>query len=64
MSGLAPSRGQSAPASLMATTPRAVVHLRAQAQRKRLGLIFGSGASKDLGFPNWPELIQRVAQSR
>jgi hypothetical protein len=53
-----------ASADLMDSTPRAVVHLRAQAQRQRLGLIFGSGASKDLGFPNWLQLIQRIAQNK
>jgi hypothetical protein len=51
-------------ASLMGATSRAVVHLRAQEQRKRLGLIFGSGASKDLGFPDWPELIRRITRNQ
>lgn len=47
--------------SLMATAPKAVVHLRAQHRRKRLGLIFGSGASKDLGFPDWTALVRDIA---
>lgn len=47
---------------LMEVAARAVVHLRAQNRRKRLGLIFGSGASKDLDFPDWAELIQRIAE--
>ncbi|TAJ41288.1 MAG: hypothetical protein EPO55_06355, partial [Reyranella sp.] len=42
--------------------PKAVVHLRAQYQRKRLGLIFGSGASKELGFPDWDQLVARIAE--
>src|SRR5262245_26225331 len=55
--------GQSEPGSIMDVAPRAVVHLRAQEQRNRLGLIFGSGASKDLGFPDWPDLIQRLGKN-
>jgi len=50
-----------ASSGLMAIAPKAVVHLRAQHHRKRLGLIFGSGASKDLGFPDWSELVERIA---
>src|SRR4051794_1118172 len=46
---------------LMTIAPRAVVHLRAQHARKRLGLIFGSGASKELGFPDWETLVSRIA---
>src|ERR1700733_3004719 len=48
-------------ADLMDIAPRAVVHLRAQNDRKRLGLIFGSGASKQLGYPDWSELVTRIA---
>ncbi|MDQ0462510.1 hypothetical protein QO010_000258 [Caulobacter ginsengisoli] len=40
---------------------RPVAHLRAQLKRKRLGLIFGAGVSKDIGFPNWTELVDRLA---
>lgn len=46
---------------LMVVAPKAIVHLRAQRHRKRLGLIFGSGASNDLGFPCWKELVDRIA---
>jgi SIR2-like domain len=45
----------------MSAAPRAIVHLRAQLERRRVGLIFGSGASKDLLFPDWNELVQRIA---
>lgn len=48
-------------AGLMTTASRAVVHLRAQHGRNRLGLIFGSGASKDIGFPDWDELVTKIA---
>jgi hypothetical protein len=48
----------------MAAAPRVVVHLRAQLDRKRLGLIFGSGASKDLLFPDWDELVQQIAKHK
>ena len=44
----------------MTAASKAVVHLRAQNHRKRLGLIFGSGASKDLGFPDWANLVERI----
>lgn len=40
---------------------KAVAHLRAQHQRKRLGLVFGAGVSKDLGYPDWGELVRRIA---
>jgi len=40
---------------------RPVAHLRAQLKRKRLGLIFGAGVSKDIGFPNWTDLVDKLA---
>jgi hypothetical protein len=43
---------------------KAVVHLRSQLVRKRLGLIFGSGASKDLSFPDWQSLVAKIAKHR
>lgn len=46
---------------IMNAAPRAIVHLRSQNSRKRLGLIFGSGASKQLGYPDWNELVMRIA---
>jgi hypothetical protein len=46
---------------LVELTPRAVAHLRAQLHRKRLGLVFGSGASKDLRFPDWDSLVRKIA---
>jgi hypothetical protein len=49
---------------LMNDLPRIVVHMRAQKKRGRLGLIFGSGASHDLGFPDWESLVKRVAKDR
>jgi hypothetical protein len=50
--------------ALLESTPRAVVHLRSQLHRKRLGLVFGSGASKDLGFPDWKQLVRRIARHK
>jgi hypothetical protein len=41
--------------------PRAVVHLRAQHKRKRLGLIFGAGLSIGLEYPDWKTLVSRIA---
>lgn len=40
---------------------RAVVHMRQQIHSHRFGLVFGAGASKSFGFPNWKELIQGIA---
>lgn len=40
---------------------KAIAHLRAQHRRQRLGLVFGAGISRDLGFPGWGELVDRIA---
>jgi hypothetical protein len=48
-------------AELMELAPKAISHLRAQRDRRRLGLIFGSGACKDLGFPDWAQLVEQIA---
>jgi len=50
-----------AKADILARDPKAVAHLRRQLPRGRLGLIFGSGASRGLGFPNWAELVAGIA---
>lgn len=42
--------------------PRAVAHLRRQLDDERLGLIFGAGVSKPYGFPDWKELVNRIAE--
>lgn len=47
--------------TLIDSSPRAISHLRAQLHRKRLGLIFGSGSSKELGFPDWKALVRAIA---
>jgi len=47
---------------LIAGAPKAIAHLRAQLERKRLGLIFGSGVSKDFGFPVWGRLVDIIAR--
>jgi hypothetical protein len=49
---------------LLAHAPRAVAHLRAQLRRKRLGLVFGSGTSKGLGFPDWKGLVRKIARHK
>lgn len=40
---------------------RAIVHLRAQRKANRFGLIFGAGIGIDLGYPQWPDLVKRIA---
>jgi hypothetical protein len=47
---------------LLKEAPRAIAHLRTQYRRRRLGLIFGSGIGRDLSFPNWIDLVDRMAQ--
>jgi hypothetical protein len=49
---------------LLQANAKAVVHLRSQLERKRLGLVFGSGASKDLSFPDWQTLVGKIAKHR
>lgn len=49
---------------LIAGAPRAVTHLRSQLERKRLGLLFGSGVSSDFEFPQWPVLVERIARHK
>jgi hypothetical protein len=49
--------------SLLKRYPKAIAHMRWQLQAERFGVIFGAGASRSLGFPNWEELVQRVAES-
>lgn len=41
--------------------PKAVAHMRAQKEAKKFGLVFGAGASSDVGFPMWPELVESIA---
>jgi hypothetical protein len=50
-----------AKADILARDPKAIAHLRRQLIRGRLGLIFGAGASRGLGFPNWPGLVDGIA---
>lgn len=43
--------------------PKAVVHLRHQFRSSRLGLVFGAGISKDLGFPGWDQLVEGISKN-
>lgn len=47
---------------LIRLAPRAIVHLRAQHRKMRLGLLFGAGISADLGYPKWGALVDKVAE--
>lgn len=48
---------------VLARYGRAIVHMRQQKSAKRFGLILGAGISKDLGFPLWSELVERIANN-
>ena len=47
--------------NLIQLYPKALVHLRSQYQRKRFGLVFGSGVSRDFQIPDWRGLLERIA---
>jgi hypothetical protein len=36
--------------------------MRWQLKVKRFGVVFGAGASRDLGFPTWEELVKRITE--
>jgi len=40
----------------------AIIHLRQQLHDHRLGLVFGAGIGKDIGFPSWEELVENIAK--
>ena len=46
---------------LIEEIPRAIAHLRAQSQAGRFGLVFGAGVSIDLGYPQWHNLVKKIA---
>lgn len=50
--------------SVLQRYSRAIVHMRQQQSTQRFGLVFGAGASTDLGFPNWNDLITKIAAHR
>lgn len=43
---------------------KTLVHMRQQKTANRFGLVFGAGASIDLKFPSWKELIERIAKHK
>jgi len=49
-------------AAVLVEHSRPVAHLRERFRAGRLGLLFGAGISRDLGFPNWPDLLSRIPQ--
>jgi hypothetical protein len=59
---MVPAALPTTPEELIAGAPRAIAHLRAQLERKRLGLLFGAGVSSDFKFPKWPTLVERIAR--
>lgn len=49
--------------NILTENNKAIVHLRQQFKTKNLGLVFGAGASMNLGFPSWENLIKGIAQN-
>lgn len=47
--------------SVLKRYPKAVYHLRAQLERNKLMPMFGAGIGRPLGFPDWNELVARIA---
>jgi len=40
---------------------RALAHMRSRHANRRFALVLGAGVSRDLGFPGWPDLLDRIA---
>jgi len=49
--------------NLLRQNNKAIVHLRQQFKNKNIGLVFGAGASMNLGFPSWENLIEGIANN-
>lgn len=47
--------------SVLERYSRPVVHMRYQVEKKRFGLVLGSGISRNLEIPNWKELVDKLA---
>lgn len=50
--------------SLLSKYCKQIVHMRQQYHltTSTLGIVLGAGTSKDIGLPNWKELVQRIAE--
>lgn len=51
--------------SLLAKYCKQIVHMRQQYHitSSNLGIVLGAGASKDIGLPDWKELVKRIEQN-
>lgn len=49
--------------ALLRLHPRAIVHMRERLEARSLGPVLGAGVSKAVGFPDWGELVSRIASS-
>ena len=47
--------------SIVRRYPKAIAHLWRQRLDNRSGLVIGSGVNRALGFPDWGELVKRIA---
>lgn len=51
-------------AQLLREYSRALTHMRNRHADRRFALILGAGVGRGLGFPNWPELLDRLAKHK
>ena len=51
--------------TLLSKYCKQIVHMRQQYELSSptFGIVLGAGASKDIGLPNWKELVQRISQN-
>jgi hypothetical protein len=48
--------------TLLLSHSRWLAHMRVQIDKGRFGLVLGAGVSKPLNFPNWSQLVERIAK--
>jgi len=48
---------------LLVSHDRSVAHMRTQIDKGRFGLVLGAGVSKELKFPNWTDLVDRISKN-
>jgi hypothetical protein len=46
---------------LLKVYARAIAHMRQEFRARRFGLVLGAGATRDMGFPEWKQLVEQIA---